>query len=166
MLNEHPIARRTAHQRIGGALTLEGESLAVLLLDEILETLHRRSTRTRHRGHLTGTALKSMNRHGLLVRIRMHRVLREATHSRCRSKLLSRHLMGREGADRNGLELLLAVVVDRVVEDAVVQLESSGANEAGTVDEDILRISFLTNVAETTLFVPVLDNSDFGHDVE
>jgi hypothetical protein len=29
-----------------------------------------------------------------------------------------------------------------------------------------LRISFLTNVAETTLFVPVLDNSDFGHDAE
>lgn len=93
-----------------------------------------------------------MNRHGLLIGIGMHRMLLETTHSRGRSKLLSRHLMGRESTDRNGLELLLAVVVDGVIDNAIVQLESSGADEAGTVDEDILRISFLANVAETTLF--------------
>ena len=54
-----------------------------------------------------------------------------------------------EGA-RDSLELLLAVIIDGVVEDAIVQVERVNADEACTVNEDIRLATFLANEAEST----------------
>jgi hypothetical protein len=83
------------------------------------------------------------------------------------------HAMGqdifRRAADdfaAHGLKFLFSIVIDRVVQDAIVYLEGGGTHEASAVDEDVLRIMLLTDVAEAAIFVPVLDDTNFGHVAE
>lgn len=162
---------RTAHQGTGG-LALEREVLTglVLKLTEVLTVLlrdvaalHRGSTRRRHRSHLTGALEMVMDGHGLLVGRRMRGL--KMTRSRVEALMRSR-CNALHGFHGNRLELFLAIVIDGFVQHTIVDLESGGADEASAVNEDVLRISLLTDVAETAVFVPVLDDTNFGHFVE
>jgi hypothetical protein len=66
----------------------------------------------------------------------------------------------------HGLEFLFSIVIDRVVQDAIVYLEGGGTHEASAVDEDVLRIMLLTDVAKAAVLVPMLDDTNFGHIAE
>jgi hypothetical protein len=83
------------------------------------------------------------------------------------------HAMGRDIFRRaandfaaHGLVFLLSVIRDGVVKDAIIDLEGGGAHEASAVDENVLWIMLLTDVAEAAIFVPVLDDTNFGHIAE
>lgn len=132
------VTRGAAHHGISGALTVEGESLTARVRNEILAALlmhrghvparNRRSTRRRQRGHLTGTRLEMVvDGHGLLVGIRMRRVVREVTrrssvrgHSGGRSTDRGHARVNGDGADRDGLELVLAIIIDGFIHNAIV----------------------------------------------
>lgn len=178
------VTRGAAHEGISGALTVEGKSLTARVLDEILAALlmhrghvparNRRSTRRRQRSHLTGTGLEMiMDGHGLLVGIRMRRVVREMTrrssmlgHSGGRSADRGHARVNGDGADGNGLELVLAVIEDGFIDNAIVQFESGAADEASTVNENVLGAALLADVAEAAFLVPMLDDTNFRHDVD
>jgi hypothetical protein len=66
----------------------------------------------------------------------------------------------------HGLKFLFSIVINRVVKNAIVHLEGGGAHEASTMDEDVLRIMLLTDVAEAAILVPMLDDTNFGHIAE
>ena len=76
------------------------------------------------------------------------------------------HAMGhdifRRAADdfaAHGLKFLFSIIIDRVIKNAIVHLEGGGAHEASAVDEDVLRIMLLTDVAKAAVLVPVLDDT-------
>ena len=50
----------------------------------------------------------------------------------------------------DSLELLLAVIINGIVENAVVQVEGVNADEASAMNEDIGLATFLTDEAEST----------------
>jgi len=169
------------------ASLVRNEILASLVLNEILASLvlhvreiwaalmHRGSEPTHHRGgarrrHHRRTALHHVvDRDGLLVHTRMPAVsemARELLEMARGIAVRSRTRTRSRGAYRDGLPLLLFVVIGRFVKNAVADHERISVGDTSAMNEDVLGVALLTDVAEATFLVPVLDDSNFGHFVD
>jgi len=94
----------------------------------------------------------------------VHHVHRHGLLSAKMAILLRVHFNRRVGETAgDSLEFLFAVVIDGVIEDAVLRFEGTYADKAGAVNEDIVLPAVLSDVTETAFFVPLLDESSFRH---
>lgn len=139
----------------------------------LTEMLTAHAVSVRHMGHVLTNHTILQRTHGvgtwyhrrhLLGMVRMRSSMRKADVAHAMGHDI---LRGRtDDFAAHGLEFLFSIVINRVVKNAIVHLEGGSAHEASAVDEDVLRIMLLTDVAEAAILVPMLDDTNFGHIAE